>query len=61
LPAWIYVRGKIQFESMRCLEGIECTYTMILIREAKCIWKGTCKLKEQLELRQSQDSFFYVS
>ncbi len=24
LPAWIYVRGKIQFESMRCLKGIEC-------------------------------------
>jgi hypothetical protein len=25
LPAWIYVRGKVQFESMCCLEGIECT------------------------------------
>jgi hypothetical protein len=24
LPTWIYVRGKIQVESMRCLEGIEC-------------------------------------
>jgi hypothetical protein len=25
LPAWIYVRGKVQFKSMCCLEGIECT------------------------------------
>jgi hypothetical protein len=24
LPAWIYVRGKVQFKSMCCLEGIEC-------------------------------------
>ncbi len=24
LPAWIYVRGKVQFESMCCLQGIEC-------------------------------------
>jgi hypothetical protein len=23
LPAWIYVRGKVQFKSMCCLEGIE--------------------------------------
>jgi hypothetical protein len=26
LPAWIYVRGKMQFKSMCCLEGIECSY-----------------------------------
>jgi hypothetical protein len=25
LPAWIYVRGKVQFKSMCCLEGIECS------------------------------------
>ncbi len=24
LPSWIYVRGKVQFKSMCCLEGIEC-------------------------------------
>ncbi len=24
LPAWIYVRGKVQFKSMCCLEGVEC-------------------------------------
>jgi hypothetical protein len=34
LPAWIYVRGKVQFKSMCCLEGIECTvdslYTTVL-------------------------------
>jgi hypothetical protein len=27
LPAWIYVHGKVQFKSMCCLEGIECTDT----------------------------------
>ncbi len=25
LAAWIYVRGKVQFKSMCCLEGIECS------------------------------------
>ncbi len=25
LPAWIYVGGKVQFKSMCCLEGIECS------------------------------------
>ncbi len=25
LPSWIYVRGKIQFKSIRCLDGIECS------------------------------------
>ncbi len=24
LPAWIYVRGKVRFKSICCLEGIEC-------------------------------------
>ncbi len=23
-PSWIYVRGKLQFEIMSCLKGIEC-------------------------------------
>jgi hypothetical protein len=26
LPSWIYVRGKVQFKSMCCLEGIECEW-----------------------------------
>ncbi len=29
LIAWIYVRGKVQFKSMCCLEGIECGLTFI--------------------------------
>jgi hypothetical protein len=28
LPAWIYVRGNIQFESICCLEGIECAHQL---------------------------------
>ena len=35
LPAWIYVRGKVQFKSMCCLEGIEC-----MCRHARKVWAG---------------------
>jgi hypothetical protein len=31
LPAWIYVRGKVQFKSMCCLEGIECAFRRLLL------------------------------
>ncbi len=29
LPTWIYVRGKAQFKSMCCLEGIECVLALL--------------------------------
>ena len=29
LAAWIYVRGKVQFKSMCCLEGIECSCVLL--------------------------------
>jgi hypothetical protein len=31
LPAWIYVRGKVQFKSMCCLEGIECVEVPLIL------------------------------
>ena len=38
LPAWIYVRGKVQFESMCCLQGIECTANEGPVRiQYKCL------------------------
>ena len=44
LPAWIYVRGKVQFKSMCCLEGIECNLSELLnpeicngYKESSCI------------------------
>jgi hypothetical protein len=43
LPAWIYVRGKVQFKSMCCLEGIECEGRSYTCTEVRC---GTCTLRQ---------------
>ena len=38
LPTWIYVRGKVQFKSMCCLEGIECVSDLYIPRIGLSIW-----------------------
>ena len=43
LPAWIYVRGKVQFKSMYCLEGIECGGTTAAATTGETSIENSCK------------------